>query len=144
MRIFQAIEAQYSAIRAIQAPYAGDNVARLVATLCVVTQLFPAMYLWLGKAGSVAQALALAVLVLISAACLDARREMLAEIYWDRTWSPNLIQRLTLATWAFAVLFGVAICARHSIAGSLAIFITLGSLPLRTWINRVGQRGGAN
>src|SRR5688572_8984204 len=137
MRLFQAIEAQYAALRAINGGSAGDGISRAVATLLVVVQVFPAMHLWLRKDAVAVQSLAVIALALVSAACLDARRARLSAIYWDQHWVPSMKQRLALGGWGLLVLFAVALSARVSAAGSLALFVALGALPLREWVNRL-------
>ena len=113
------------------------RVIAAVATLVVVVQVFPAMHLWLRKDTVAVQSLAVIALALVSAACLDARRAQLSAIYWGQHWVPNMKQRLVLSGWGLLALFAVALSARVSIAGSLALFVALGALPLREWVNRL-------
>lgn len=139
MRLFQAIEAQYAALRAINGASAGDGIARAVATLLVAVQVFPAMHRWLRNDTVAVQSLAFIGLALVSAACLDARRARLSAVYWNQHWVPSMKQRLALSGWGLLVLFAVALSAKVSIAGSLALFATLGAFPLREWVNRLAN-----
>lgn len=140
MRLFQAIEAQYAAIRAIQGIYAGDGFGRLVATLCVVVQVMPAVFsLPEEGGGGVFDAASFLSLVIVAVTCLDRRRARLASLYWRPDWVPSMKQRVALGMWIWLLPFGVALTSRISVALALALFVALGSLPLRSWVDRLGR-----
>ena len=139
LRLFQAIEAQYAAIHAIQNPRVGDALARIGALTIVWLDAGPLLMQQFADTGHQVLTAALVVIV-VAYFALDRRRHRLVQGYWGASWAPPVRQRLLIVFVTLLIVAPVAITSKYNLPLAWCLFVVLGSLPLKDWVDRIAPR----
>lgn len=142
MKIIQAIEFEYYAIRAINSQD-GDFGGRLFATSGVAAQLSPVLFSLLVKYGLFGNELRLAMAFFASFIIMylltDKRRDQITASYGQQFAQFQMRAKLSLAAFFTVSTLITSIIAGVSPILALGAFLVFALMPLQRWVKPIAQ-----